>query len=115
MLTTKSCDFCEDDPDGGRAYLSLCAQLAVSDRMPLETRAVASTDPVLRVWLAILQRSELPPEITPLRLARLAGTLYMSILQFDRLNRVGALDVPREEFEEDLVWSLGCLLGPKKA
>ncbi len=103
-----------DDDDGGRAYLSLCAQLAVSDRMPLETRAVASVPSVLRVWVAIMQRSNLPPEITPLRLARLAGTLYMSILQFDRLKRMDALDLARDEFEDDLVWSLGCLLGPKK-
>lgn len=103
-----------DDEDGGRAYLSLCAQLAVSDRMPLEQRAVASTPPVLRLWTAIMQRVDLPPEVTPLRLARLAGTIYMSILQFDRLNRLGALDIARDEFEDDLVWSLGCLLGPKK-
>lgn len=103
-----------DDEDGGRAYLSLCAQLSVSERMPLETRSVATTPPVLRIWMAVMSRVDIPNDIVPLRLARLAGTIYTSILQFDRLDRVGVLRIPRDAFVEDLVWSLGCLLGPVK-
>lgn len=103
-----------DDEDGGRAYLSLCAQLSVSERMPLETRAVATTPPVLRIWMAVMSRVDIPNEVIPLRLARLAGTIYTSILQYDRLDRLGVLRIPRATFVDDLVWSLGCLLGPAK-
>jgi AcrR family transcriptional regulator len=100
-----------DDEDGGRAYLSLCAQLAVSERMPLETRAVATAPPVLRISQAVMARVAIPSALLPLRLARLAGNIYTSILQYDRLDRRGALQVSRDAFVEDLVDALACMLG----
>lgn len=102
-----------DDEDGGLAYLSLCAQLSVSDRMPLESRSVATTPPVLRIWMAVMARVNIPDDVMPLRLARLAGTIYTSILQYDRLLRLGVLHIPREVFIDDLVWSLASLLATR--
>lgn len=99
-----------DDADGGPFYLALCAQLAVSPALPLETRPVASTPPVMRISTKMIEVANMPADLLPLRLTRLAGTIYTSTLQYDRLTRAGMLEISRTRFEEDLIDTLAALL-----
>jgi AcrR family transcriptional regulator len=91
-----------DDADGGRAYLSVCAQLAVTQRQPLEQRAVAQTPAVLRLIGAAVERLPAGVQADPLRFALLSGFLYTAILQYDRLHEMGLAPSPRQAFGLDL-------------
>lgn len=95
-----------DDPDGGRCYLELCAELVASRSFPLMGMRVASTPGTLEMGTRIAQHgAEVPPMIRVLRSTRLAGVLYASIGDYLRLINNG-VKIPRELFVADLVNAL---------
>ena len=95
-----------DDPDGGPAYISLCAQLSVSPTLPLVARPVAGTPQVVRLMSAMWSARVVPPELEPFRMERVAATMYTSIGMWHRLVQQGAAPVPREVFECELIDAL---------
>ena len=92
-----------DDPDGGRSYLELCAELVASRSFPLMGMRIASTPRVHELAGRISSRGpEVPPMIRVIRNSRLAGMLYGSIGDYLRLITNG-VEISRELFISDLV------------
>jgi AcrR family transcriptional regulator len=95
-----------DDPDGGRHYLALCAQLAASPEFPLTERRVAHAPGAAALTERMLQVvGPIDPLVFPFRMMRFASMLYLSFADYMRLTKVGFL-VPREVFVDDLVEAL---------
>lgn len=95
-----------DDPDGGRNYLELCAELVASRSFPLMGMRVANTAEAHEIANRIAERGpEVPPMIRVVRMTRLAGLIYASIGDFLRLTANG-VDIPRRLFTSDLVNAL---------
>lgn len=99
-----------DDPDGGREYLSLAAQLSVSPHLPLASRPVARTPAVLRLMGMTFPFGRVPQSLMPLRMERVANTLYASIASWQRIASGGATPTSREAFEQDLIDTLVVLI-----
>lgn len=92
-----------DDPDGGRCYLELCAELVASRSFPLMGMRIANTPVVLELTRRIAEHGPaVPPMIRVIRSTRLAGLLYGSIGDYLRLTANG-VDIPRTLFTSDLV------------
>jgi AcrR family transcriptional regulator len=100
-----------DDPDGGWAYLSLCAQLSVSPHLPLVERPVARTAVVQRLSSAMVRFARTPVALAAFRLTRLANMLYASIIDYRRLTLSGAAPPPRDVFAHDLIDALVAVVG----
>jgi AcrR family transcriptional regulator len=95
-----------DDPDGGRCYLELCAELVASRSFPLMGMRVAATPKALEMTKQIaLHGPEVPPMIRVIRSTRLAGMLYSSIGDYLRLTANG-VEIPRQLFISDLASAL---------
>ena len=95
-----------DDPDGGRRYLALCAQLAASPDYPLTERRAAQAPGALALSQRMLTFAPpISPLLFPFRMMRFANILYLSFVDYMRLSNAG-MQVPREVFLEDLVTSL---------
>ena len=95
-----------DDPDGGRCYLELCAELVASRSFPLMGMRIASTPNTHEMAKRIAQHgAEVPPMIRVIRSTRLAGIVYGSIGDYLRLINNG-IEIPRELFVSDLVNAL---------
>lgn len=95
-----------DDPDGGRCYLELCAELVASRSFPLMGMRVATTPSTQEMARRIAQHgAEVPPIIRIIRSTRLAGILYGSIGDYLRLINNG-VEISRELFVSDLVNAL---------
>lgn len=92
-----------DDPDGGRCYLELCAELVASRSFPLMGMRVATTPGTQEMAKRIAQHgAEVPPMVRVIRSTRLAGILYGSIGDYLRLINNG-VEISREVFISDLV------------
>jgi AcrR family transcriptional regulator len=92
-----------DDPDGGRCYLELCAELVASRSFPLMGMRVATTPVALDITHRIAARGpEVSPMLRVIRSARLAGMLYSSIGDYLRLITNG-VEIPRALFASDLI------------
>jgi AcrR family transcriptional regulator len=92
-----------DDPDGGRCYLELCAELVCSRSFPMMGMRIALTSDAVELANRIAERGPaVPPMIRVIRMTRLAGLLYGSIGDYLRLTANG-VDIPRKEFTSDLV------------
>ncbi len=95
-----------DDPDGGRCYLELCAELVASRSFPLMGMRIASTPHTQEMAKRIAQHGvEVPPMIRVIRSTRLAAIVYGSIGDYLRLTNNG-VEIPRELFVSDLVNAL---------
>jgi AcrR family transcriptional regulator len=95
-----------DDPDGGRCYLELCAELVASRSFPLMGMRVAATPKAQEMAKQIaLHGPEVPPMIRVIRSTRLAGMLYSSIGDYLRLTANG-VEIPRQLFISDLASAL---------
>jgi AcrR family transcriptional regulator len=95
-----------DDPDGGRCYLELCAELVASRSFPLMGMRVAATPKAQEMTKQIaLHGPEVPPMIRVIRSTRLAGMLYSSIGDYLRLTANG-VEIPRQLFISDLASAL---------
>ena len=95
-----------DDPDGGRCYLELCAELVASRSFPLMGMRVAATPKAQEMAKQIaLHGPEVPPMIRVIGSTRLAGMLYASIGDYLRLTANG-VEIPRQLFISDLASAL---------
>jgi AcrR family transcriptional regulator len=95
-----------DDPDGGRCFLELSAELVASRSFPIMGMRVASTPGTQEMAKRIAEHgAEVAPMIRVLRSTRLAGVLFGSIGDYLRLINNG-VEIPRELFVSDLVNAL---------
>jgi len=95
-----------DDPDGGRCYLELSAELVASRSFPMMGMRVASTPGTQEMAKRIAAHgADVPPMIRVIRSTRLAGVLCGSIGDYLRLINNG-VEIPREQFVSDLVNAL---------
>lgn len=95
-----------DDPDGGRRYLALCAQLAASPDYPLTERRAAQAPGALALSQKMLTFAPpISPLLFPFRMMRFANILYLSFVDYMRLSKAG-MQVPRQVFIDDLVTAL---------
>jgi AcrR family transcriptional regulator len=95
-----------DEPDGGRAYLELCAELGTSRSFPLMGMRIANTAEAQDITRRIAERGpEVPPMVRVVRSSRLAGLIYGSLADYLRLLNNG-VDIPRNVFISDLVNTL---------
>src|SRR6186713_687546 len=92
-----------DDPDGGRCYLELSAELVASRSFPMMGMRVAGTPGTQEMAKRIAEHgAEVPPMVRIMRSTRLAGILFGSIGDYLRLINNG-VEIPRELFVADLV------------
>ena len=92
-----------DDPDGGRCYLELSAELVASRSFPMMGMRVASTPGTQEMAKRIAEHgADVPPMVRIMRSTRLAGILFGSIGDYLRLINNG-VEIPRELFVADLV------------
>ena len=92
-----------DDPDGGRCYLELSAELVASRSFPMMGMRVAATPGTQEMAKRIAEHGvEVPPMIRIIRSTRLAAILFGSIGDYLRLITNG-VEIPRELFVADLV------------
>lgn len=92
-----------DDPDGGRCYLELSAELVASRSFPMMGMRVASTPGTQEMAKRIAEHgAEVPPMVRIMRSTRLAAVLFGSIGDYLRLITNG-VEIPRELFVADLV------------
>ena len=100
-----------DDPDGGRAYLLLCAELSLGRELPLTETRVARGEGAMEMGRQLsLFAGGGPPALLLLRMMRLVHVIYGSVVEYDRLRGHG-LAIDRGEFVADLVAALAALLG----
>ena len=98
-----------DDPDGGRCYLELSAELVASRSFPMMGMRVASTPGTQEMAKRIAEHgAEVAPMIRVIRSTRLAGVLFGSIGDYLRLINNG-VEISREVFVSDLVNALASL------
>ena len=98
-----------DDPDGGRCFLELSAELVASRSFPIMGMRVASTPGTQEMAKRIAEHGvDVPPMIRVIRSTRLAGVLFASIGDYLRLINNG-VEIPREQFVSDLVHALAGL------
>lgn len=99
-----------DDSDGGPEYLLVVAQLATSRTFPLTSLPAVSAPGILELSARMMRHiGPLPSNLDIFRMLRVASVLYGSLANYQTLRESG-LDVPREEFVEDLCQSLVALL-----
>jgi AcrR family transcriptional regulator len=87
------------DSSDGREYLAICAQLVTSKDMPLVEMPVASAPAAARLGASLIQRTELPMALVPLRMKRAVALIYQSLA--DRA--VAQAPLPLPLFTADLV------------
>ena len=98
-----------DDPDGGRCYLELSAELVASRSFPMMGMRVATTPGTQEMAKRIAAHgAEVAPMIRVIRSTRLASVLFGSIGDYLRLINNG-VEIPREQFVSDLVNALASL------
>jgi len=98
-----------DDPDGGRCYLELSAELVASRSFPMMGMRVATTPGTQEMAKRIAEHgAEVAPMIRVIRSTRLASVLFGSIGDYLRLINNG-VEIPREHFVSDLVNALAGL------
>ena len=99
-----------DDADGGTNYLLVVAQLVTSRSFPIMEMPATMAPGIMALTAAMMNRMEsLASHLVPLRMMRIAAALCCSIADYQRLMTLG-MQVPREEFVEDLIASLTGLL-----
>ena len=92
-----------DDPDGGRCFLELSAELVASRSFPMMGMRVATAPGTQEMAKRIAEHgAEVAPIIRVIRSTRLAGVLFGSIGDYLRLINNG-VEIPREVFVSDLV------------
>jgi AcrR family transcriptional regulator len=95
-----------DDPDGGRCFLELSAELVASRSFPMMGMRVASTPGTQEMAKRIAEHgADVAPMIRVIRSTRLAGVLFGSIGDYLRLINNG-VEISRELFVSDLVNAL---------
>lgn len=96
-----------DDPDGGIAYIRICAQLSVHPTIPLVLTSVASTPGAIVLGERIYERLDTPGRLRFFRGARLAGAIYLALNDYLIFREREGVPT-RELFVEDLI---DCIVG----
>ncbi len=92
-----------DDPDGGRCFLELSAELVASRSFPMMGMRVATAPGTQEMAKRIAEHgAEVAPMIRVIRSTRLASVLFGSIGDYLRLINNG-VEIPRGVFVSDLV------------
>jgi AcrR family transcriptional regulator len=95
-----------DDPDGGRCFLEMSAELVASRSFPMMGMRVATTPGTQEMAKRIAEHGvDVAPMIRVIRSTRLAGVLFGSIGDYLRLINNG-VEIGRELFVSDLVNAL---------
>ena len=95
-----------DDVDGGRHYLSLCAQLAASPDYPLtERRCVQAPGAVALTQKLLTFGPRIHPQLFPFRMMRFTNVLSLSFVDYMRLANAG-FQIPRDVFLKELTDAL---------
>lgn len=103
-----------DDPEGGRAYLALCAELATSSSIPLsETRACQGPGVLEMSRCMMAAAGPMDPALLMLRKARIETLIFTSIHDYMILLRRG-LSVSREAFTADLIDAVTVIANPRR-
>jgi len=98
-----------DDPDGGRDYLFVVADLVTSRSQPLLQFPATMAPGILELQGALLRHMPpLPPALLAARMLRVAATMYCSIADYARMHGDGS-DLSRDAFADDLIASLHAL------
>jgi hypothetical protein len=91
-----------DDPDGGRCFLQLCAELVTSRSFPLIGMRAATSPGATALCSGITEQGpRLPGAVATLRGSRIAAILFTSIADYLRVTD-GGTDIPREALISDL-------------
>jgi AcrR family transcriptional regulator len=99
-----------DDPDGGRCYLELCAELVTSRSFPLIGMRVATAPAAAELARRVAQLgSDVPPLLRMLRAMRLIALIYTSIADYLRITANGIV-IARDTFLADLVSTIVALV-----
>lgn len=98
------------DPDGGRAYVTVCAELLSNRQYPLVEMRAATTEGALAISGKIVEHlPELPLPLLELRMTRVANMVYTGAVDFLRLTESGK-DLTKEVFVADLVDAIVAML-----
>ena len=103
-----------DDPDGGTAYIRLCAQLVVHPTYSIfETRS-SRGDAAQRLLTEVTKRAKRSDrETAELRVRRLVQTIYLSCLAFEQLRAREDASLGLDDFVAGLVEDLEGSLAPR--
>lgn len=96
-----------DDPDGGREFISISAQLSVNPTLPLLDRPAASSEAAQRLMLAMIPMTRLPTDLMLLRMMQIPMLMYGSLVNYIRLGDAAPV---RDAFVADLVDALTDLI-----
>lgn len=93
-----------DDPDGGEHYVHITAELVASRSFPLLENPAANAEGAMKLSMMMIPFTKADPSLVPLRMSRLAATLYRSVSDYANLSAIaGAPVVSREVFINDLI------------
>ncbi len=92
-----------DDVDGGRQYLSICAQLTTNLEFPLVERRVSTAPGAAAISQRIASLAgQSRPQLLTLHMMRVVTVLYTGIADYLRVQSAG-IAIPRDVFERDMV------------
>jgi AcrR family transcriptional regulator len=95
-----------DDPDGGRAYLEISAQLVGHPQMPLTSMRVAKSPEAIQLARHMRELTPISAALFPLHVRRIVGALHHSIVDYARLREAKQVRASRETFTLDLISAL---------
>lgn len=102
-----------DDPDSGREYLSISAQLVHDPNIPLQQLEAARKEAPMRLMSHVLGKIDTQPELLPLRAERVVAMAYQALASRAANEAAGQHEPPRAVFLADLVDSICAVLAPK--
>lgn len=100
-----------DDPDNGREYVLISAQLVGHPTFPLFTAPARGFEGASEMAVRLTRKVDLHPALLEMRMYRVMEVLFHSVANYARTrdSKVGPV-VPRELFVADLVDSLHALV-----
>lgn len=102
-----------DDPDSGREYLSICAQLVHDPNIPLSSLETSRKEAPMRLMSHLLSRLSISQELLALRAERVVAILFQALASRSAAEAAGNVEPPRSVFLADLVDSVVAVLDPQ--
>jgi AcrR family transcriptional regulator len=104
-----------DDPDSGREYLSISAQLVHDPNIPLSSLEVSRKEAPMRLMSHVLGKISTSPELLTLRSERVIAIVFQALASRAAAEANGHNEPPRSVFLNDLVDSVVAVLDPQPA
>lgn len=104
-----------DDPDSGREYLSICAQLVHDPNIPLASLEVSRKEAPVRLMSHLLGQVSTSQELLGLRAERVVAITFQALASRANAEAAGQTEPARSLFLADLVGSIVAVLDPKRA